>query len=124
MAQDNWFPRRFTVLSDRLVTQNGILFMGIMALLVLWVTGGSIVMLVVLYSINVFITFALSQSGMVRHWWQERHTDKHWWHRFLVNGIGLIITLFILASIVTTKFGGRMDNPCDYLNPDPGCIPD
>jgi len=104
MAQDSWFPRKFTVLSDRLVTQNGILFMGIMALLVLWVTGGSIVMLVVLYSINVFITFALSQSGMVRHWWQERKNDKHWWHRFLVNGIGLIITLFILASVVTTKF--------------------
>ncbi len=104
MAQDSWFPRKFTVLSDRLVTQNGILFMGILALLVLWLTGGSVVILVVLYSINVFITFALSQSGMVRHWWQVRKEDKHWWHRFLVNGVGLIITVFILASVVTTKF--------------------
>jgi amino acid transporter len=104
MAQDSWFPRKFTVLSDRLVTQNGILFMGILALLVLWLTGGSVLILVVLYSINVFITFALSQSGMVRHWWQVRRDDKHWWHRFLVNGIGLIITVFILCSVVTTKF--------------------
>ncbi len=104
MAQDSWFPRKFTVLSDRLVTQNGILFMGLLALLVLWLTGGSIVILVVLYSINVFITFALSQSGMVRHWWQVRKDDKQWWHRFLVNGIGLIITVFILGSVVTTKF--------------------
>ncbi|MEI7898353.1 MAG: APC family permease [bacterium] len=104
MAQDSWFPRKFTVLSDRLVTQNGILFMGILALLVLWVTGGSVVMLVVLYSINVFITFALSQSGMVRHWWQVRKEDRHWWHRFLINGIGLIITVFILGTVVSTKF--------------------
>ncbi len=104
MAQDSWFPRKFTVLSDRLVTQNGILFMGGLALLVLWITGGSVAILVVLYSINVFITFALSQSGMVRHWWQERKSDRHWWHRFLVNGFGLIITLFILISVVTTKF--------------------
>ena len=104
MAQDSWFPRKFTVLSDRLVTQNGILFMGLLALLVLWITGGSVAILVVLYSINVFITFALSQSGMVRHWWQERKSDRHWWHRFLVNGFGLIITLFILISVLVTKF--------------------
>lgn len=104
MAQDSWFPRKFTVLSDRLVTQNGILFMGIMALVVLWLAGGKVIVLVVLYSINVFITFALSQAGMVRHWWQERRSDKHWWHRFLVNGIGFIITVFILVSVITTKF--------------------
>ncbi len=104
MAQDSWFPRKFTVLSDRLVTQNGILFMGILALAVLWITGGKVMILIVLYSINVFITFALSQSGMVRHWWQVRKSDKGWWHRFLVNGVGLIITLFILASVVITKF--------------------
>ena len=104
MAQDSWFPRKFTVLSDRLVTQNGILFMGILALLALWITGGAVAILIVLYSINVFITFALSQSGMVRHWWQVRHTDKQWWHRFLVNGIGLIITVFILTSVLIAKF--------------------
>ena len=104
MAKDSWFPRKFTVLSDRLVTQNGILFMGILALLVLWITGGAVVILIVLYSINVFITFALSQSGMVRHWWQVRKSDRHWWHRFLVNGVGLMITLFILASVVIAKF--------------------
>jgi amino acid transporter len=104
MAQDSWFPRKFTVLSDRLVTQNGILFMGTIALGVLWFTGGRVIVLVVLYSINVFITFALSQAGMVRHWWQERSADKHWWHRFMINGVGLAITLFILFSVVTTKF--------------------
>ena len=104
MAQDSWFPRRFTVLSDRLVTQNGILFMGILAIIIIIMTGGSVQILVVLYSINVFITFALSQTGMVKHWWAERKSDKHWKSKMAVNGIGLIITLFILISVVTVKF--------------------
>jgi L-asparagine transporter-like permease len=56
MAQDSWFPRRFTLLSDRLVSQNGILLMGIAAFFVIWLSGGSVAFLVVLYSINVFIT--------------------------------------------------------------------
>ena len=104
MAQDSWFPRRFTVLSDRLVTQNGILFMGIIALAIVWLTHGSVAVLVVLYSINVFITFALSQSGMVRHWWLERKSEKRWKRKLMVNGIGLVITLFILGSVVIIKF--------------------
>ena len=104
MAQDSWFPRRFTVLSDRLVTQNGILFMGILAILIMLITEGSVQILVVLYSINVFITFAMSQTGMVKHWWMERKSEKHWKTKILVNGIGLIITLFILISVVTVKF--------------------
>jgi len=72
MAQDNWFPRRFSVLSDRLVTQNGLILMAVAAVFVLLVTGGKVTTLVVLYSINVFITFTLSQAGMVRHWWQVK----------------------------------------------------
>lgn len=104
MAQDKWFPTRFTVLSDRLVTQNGILFMGILAIIIVFLTGGSVRILVVLYSINVFITFALSQAGMVRHWWNEKRTEKRWLRRLAINGLGLIITMFILFSVVTIKF--------------------
>lgn len=104
MAQDSWFPRKFTVLSDRLVTQNGILFMGILAIVVVFLTKGSVTILIVLYSINVFITFALSQAGMVKHWWTGRKTEKRWKRKFLVNGIGLVITVFILISVVVTKF--------------------
>jgi hypothetical protein len=64
--------RGFATLSDRLVTQNGVLLMGFAALLVVLFTTASVDLLVVLYSINVFITFSLSQLGMVRHWWSER----------------------------------------------------
>ena len=72
MALDRWFPSKFAMLSDRLVTQKGILMMGAAALATMLLTGGSVKYLVVLYSINVFITFFLSQLGMVRHWWQVR----------------------------------------------------
>ena len=104
MAMDKWFPTRFTVLSDRLVTQNGVLFMGVLAIIIVFLTGGSVRILVVLYSINVFITFALSQAGMVRHWWLERKSEKRWFSRLSINGIGLVITLFILFSVITIKF--------------------
>ncbi len=104
MALDRWFPTRFSTLSDRLVTQNGILWMGLAACATVFLTGGSVRFLVVLYSINVFITFCLSQLGMVRHWWQVRANVKTWWVKGLVNGIGLILTTFILASVVIMKF--------------------
>jgi len=104
MANDKWFPRRFAVLSDRLVTQNGILFMGISAILIIIITGGAVKILIVLYSINVFITFALSQAGMVKHWWQVRNEEKKWFTRLLINGIGFTLTLLILILVITMKF--------------------
>jgi hypothetical protein len=59
---------------------------------------------VVLYSINVFITFMLSQAGMVRHWWQVRDHFGPWKKKLAVNGVGLILTVSILISIVSMKF--------------------
>jgi len=110
MAMDRWFPTKFTMLSDRLVTQNGILLMGGFSLVLMAVSHGSVDMLIVLYSINVFITFALSQLGMVRHWWQERGKAPHWRKRLTINGIGFVLTSFILCSVVVVKFdeGGWM----------------
>ena len=64
MAVDRWMPTRFASLSDRLVTQNGVLLMGAAALLVVLGTSALVNTLVVLYSINVFITFSLSMVGM------------------------------------------------------------
>ncbi|MDD5681420.1 MAG: amino acid transporter, partial [Candidatus Omnitrophica bacterium] len=105
MANDRWFPNRFSALSDRLVTQNGILIMGGLALLVMAITGGSVKLLVVLYSINVFITFCFSQAGMVRHWWQVRSQVKGWLKKFFINGTGFILCAFILVSMIIMKFG-------------------
>jgi len=68
------------------------------------VSRGSVVFLIVLYAINVFITFCLSQAGMVRHWWKERKTVPTWTRKILINGFGLILTSFILISQVVLKF--------------------
>ncbi len=104
MALDRWFPTRFSTLSDRLVIQNGILIMGGLALGLMVLTGGSVRLLVVLYSINVFITFCLSQSGMVRHWWQNRRVEKKWKKKLLINGVGLLLCLSILIFMIIFKF--------------------
>ncbi len=104
MALDRWFPARFATLSDRFVTQNGIMLMGGAGLFVMLATRGAVDLLVVLYSINVFITFSLSQFGMVRHWWKNRATAPQWRGKLLINGIGLCFTSFILVSLCVVKF--------------------
>lgn len=104
MAADHWIPKRFMHLSDRLVSRNGILIMGGAACLLLFISRGSVAWLVILYSINVFITFTLSQFGMVRHWIQARKSEKTWLRKMMVNGIGLIMTTFILITVIFMKF--------------------
>jgi amino acid transporter len=104
MSLDRWFPTRFSLLSDRLVTQNGILIMGGLSLIIMILTGGSVRLLVVLYSINVFITFTLSQLGMVRHGWLSRRRQKAWLWKLSINGVGLVLAAFILVSMVIFKF--------------------
>ena len=105
MAQDNWFPRRFSVLSDRLVTQNGLILMAVSASFILLITGGDVTTLIVLYSINVFVTFSLSQVGMVRHWWQVKTREQSWIPKLLINGLGFLLTMSILFTVVFIKFG-------------------
>jgi len=104
MAVDRWMPTRFATLSDRLVTQNGILLMGALALSVVLVTDALVNVLVVLYSINVFITFSLSQLGMVRHWWLDRAREPAWKRKLFINGFGLLLTGGILISLCAVKF--------------------
>lgn len=104
MAQDRWFPFQFTLLSERFVTENGILLMGGSALILMLISHGSVKFLVVLYSINVFITFCLSQLGMVRHWWLGRNKERGWLRKLIINGIGLMLTSFILVAMLVMKF--------------------
>ena len=104
MALDKWLPARFAMLSDRLVTEKGILVMGIASLAMMLASNGSVDFLIVLYSINVFITFSLSQLGMVRHWWEKRESEKLWARKLVINGVGLMLTTFILISVLVLKF--------------------
>lgn len=104
MAVDSWVPRRFYQLSERLVTHDGVILMGGAALVLLLATHGDVRLLVVLYSINVFLTFSLSQLGMSRHWWQVRAQEPAWRKRLLINGTGLILTAGLLVATVAIKF--------------------
>jgi len=104
MALDHWLPSRFSLLSDRLVTQNGVLVMATASFLVLLVSRGDVGFLVVLYSINVFITFTLSQAGMVRHWFQERRAARRWARPMAISALGCGLSAFILGFVVFEKF--------------------
>jgi amino acid transporter len=104
MALDHWFPTRFTLLSDRLVSQNGIFLMGAAAVVTVILTAGSVEYLSVLYIITVFITFVLSQLGMVRYWWTNRVRLVHWRRPLMVNGTSLLLCAFILVSVIFLRF--------------------
>src|SRR5215467_12355602 len=104
MAVDQWVPKRFAHLSERLVTQNGIITMGLAAIAVIIFSAGAVKLLIVMYSINVFLTFTLSQLGMVRHWWSVRRTEAHWRRRFMLASLGTFVTAGILVVTSVIKF--------------------
>jgi K+ transporter len=104
MAQDSWVPHRFSHLSERLVTQNGVLLMGAAAVFFIIYSRGNITVLITLYAINVFITFSLSQLGMLRLWLSRRKTHDKWLSRFVINGIGLLVCASLLILMVFMKF--------------------
>ena len=103
MAQDSWVPHQFRYLSSRLVTQNGVLLMALAAGAVLVASGGRVDLLVVLYSINVFLTFSLSLLGLCRYWLRSRG-QQGWLGRLALSGGGLAVTLSILTVTVVEKF--------------------
>ncbi len=104
MANDRWLPKRLSHLSGRLVTQDGVIAMGGAAILILIGTHAHVSLLVILYAINVFITFTLSQLGMSVHWWRVRKEESRWKRKLAVNGIGCLFTFSILMLTLTLKF--------------------
>ena len=105
MAADSWVPHQFRHLSSRLVTQNGIIVMGAAALLILIWSRGAVSLLVVLYSINVFLTFSLSLLGLSVHWWRERRSERKWKNKLALSLLGLSVTGSILLVTLVQKFG-------------------
>jgi hypothetical protein len=110
MATDSWVPHQYRYLSSRLVTQRGIVLMGMAAVGILIATGGSVSLLVVLYSINVFLTFSLSLLGLCIYWWGVRGIDRRWILRIALSILGLAVTFGILVVTTVEKFteGGFM----------------
>ncbi len=104
MAVDRWAPNQFSALSSRLVTRNGVLLMGAAALAILVWTEGYVSLLVVLYTVNVFITFTLSLLGLTFYWWRQRRDVEHAHRRLLLSGLALAVTASILAVIIVERF--------------------
>jgi amino acid transporter len=105
MAADSWVPHKFRYLSTRLVTQNGILVMGLAALAILFWTRGQVTLLVVLYSISVFLTFAISLFGLCLYWWKSRKQHGlRWLRRFLLSLVGFVICAGILTILLYERF--------------------
>ncbi|GAC1343475.1 MAG: APC family permease [Myxococcales bacterium] len=106
MAHDSWFPHKFSALSDRLTMQNGVLLMGGASFLVLLYTRGATDALVVMYSINVFLTFSLTEVGMIRYWLQHDTHVKHpdWKRHIWIHMVGGTLCVTILVITVSEKF--------------------
>jgi amino acid transporter len=104
MAVDSWMPHRFAALSERLSMQNGVVLMGATSIVALAYTHGDVEKLVVMYSINVFLTFSLSNLGMTRFWVRHRKEHADWYRHLPIHVVGLALCLTILIVTVFEKF--------------------
>ena len=102
LARDRFLPRQFANQGDRLVYSNGILVLSGFAILLIVVFGGDTHALLPLYAIGVFLSFTISQSGMVRRWLRLRSPGWQW--RVWINGIGAFATMVVLLTLAFTKF--------------------
>ena len=103
MAADSWVPHQFRYLSTRLVTENGIVVMGLASLFILLWTGGSVSTLVILYSISVFLTLAVSLFGLCLYWVLHR-TAHNWMGRLALSAAGFVVCAGILLLLLAEKF--------------------
>ena len=102
LARDNFLPRQMAWVGDRLVFQNGILFLLGATGVIIVICQGDTTVAVNLYALGVFMAFTLSQAGMVKHWCRERGAG--WLGHAVMNGIGSLSTCLVLVVIVVSKF--------------------
>jgi len=103
-ARDNFMPHQFAFRGDRLAFSIGIVFLAVLASILIIVFNGDPTQLINLYAVGVFMSFTLSQGGMVRHWWKLRREHKGWLRSLLINGLGALTTLTVALVIAITKF--------------------
>ncbi len=104
MATDSWLPHQFAHLSDRLTMKDGVMLISGASLLTLLYTRGETSTLVLMYSINVFLTFSLSETSMVRYWIRGRKKYPDWYRHIAIHVIGLVLCVSILTVNVYEKF--------------------
>ncbi|MCB8933089.1 MAG: APC family permease [Fimbriimonadaceae bacterium] len=104
LARDGFLPRAMARQGDRLVFQNGIILLAVLAGTLVWHFHGNLDHLLPLYAVGVFTAFTLSQLGMLRYWSRRRSTDPKWMRGALVSGTGGIVTALVTLVILVTKF--------------------
>jgi amino acid transporter len=104
MAVDRWLPQRFASLSEQLTMKNGVFLMGLCAAIALIYTRGDVSRLVVMYAINVFLTFTLSNVSMMKFWFQKRKLEKMWWKHLPAHATASALCLLILMVTIIEKF--------------------
>ncbi len=104
MAMDSWMPHAFANLSERLVTKNGIVLMAAASGILLVYSQGKVSFLVVLYAINVFITFSLTQISMARMWITDRRLHPGWAGKVVLHAVTLVLCIAILVITTFEKF--------------------
>jgi hypothetical protein len=102
LARDGFLPRQLASRGDRLVFSNGILILGALSAALLAAFRAETHMLIPLYAVGVFLSFTLSQAGMVRRWW--RRAGRGWVGHIAINGLGAVATTVVLSVVVMTKF--------------------
>jgi amino acid transporter len=102
IARDGYLPRQLANRGDRLVFSNGVLVLAGMAIVLIVAFGGKTNALIPLYAVGVFLSFTLSQAGMVRH--HQREREPHWQRGVAINGIGSCATAIVTLIIAVTKF--------------------
>jgi amino acid transporter len=104
LARDGFMPRQFAYRGDRLAFTIGIVVLSALAAVLIVGFEGSVTNLIPLYTIGVFVAFTLSQTGMVRHWWRVRSTERGWQRRAAFNAIGAIATAIVAVVVGVAKF--------------------
>ena len=107
LARDGFLPSQFKNRGDRLVFSNGVIVLAVVAAALIYVFDADLSRLIQLYVVGVFTSFTLSQSGMVRHWLQEKRRPNAfagWRRAMVINAVGAAATAVVLVVITTTKF--------------------
>ena len=102
LARDGYAPRQLANLGDRLVFSNGIVALAVLAAALVIIFGGHTHGLIPLYAVGVFLSFTLSQAGMVRHWLKTQ--ERGWRTKAAINGFGAVATGVVLCVVVESKF--------------------
>jgi len=119
LAGDGFMPRQLTYRGSRLVYSYGIISLGVVASVLIFIFQASVTRLIPLYAIGVFLSFTLAQTGMARRWWKSGklkvgeevsegahplHYDRRWRLKMFSNGFGAICTFIVMWVFAITKF--------------------